>query len=272
MTSPDLMPVQLAARRVGPDTDLLSAYAPLPGLGVLPINAYVIHAREPVLLDTGIAALGDDFLASLRAQIDPATLRWIWLTHVDADHVGNLRAVLAAAPQARIVTNYLGVGKLGLQQMPLDRTWLLNPGQALDVGDRQLMALRPPVFDAPETMAAYDTRTGHLFSSDCFGAVMARPAETAADIGARERHDGQVLWALIDAPWLAMTSPEPFAAAGRALRDLKPTQILGSHLPPARGLDEALFASLEAARQAPPFVGPDQAALMAATVQEAVAA
>lgn len=261
MHAPEPLPFQLPGRRVGADTDLLPAYAPLPGLGILPVNAYLIHAREPLLLDTGLAALGDDFMASLRAHIDPAALRWIWLTHADADHVGNLRAVLAAAPQARIVTNYLGVGKLGLQQMPLDRTWLINPGQTLDLGDRRLLALRPPVYDAPETMAAYDTRSGHLFSSDSFGAVMAQPAETAADIDARERHAGQVLWARIDAPWLAQTSPAHLAAAGRALRELQPTQILGSHLPPARGLDEALVASLEAARQAPPFVGPDQAAL-----------
>ncbi len=50
MDQPTLMP----SRRVGADTDLLPAYVPLPGLGVLPVNAYVIHAREPVLVDTGL--------------------------------------------------------------------------------------------------------------------------------------------------------------------------------------------------------------------------
>ena len=88
-------PTLLPSRRVGTDTDLLPAYVPLPGLGVLPVNAFVIHAREPVLVDTGIAALRDGFLKALRALIDPAALRWIWITHADADHVGNLAAVLA---------------------------------------------------------------------------------------------------------------------------------------------------------------------------------
>jgi len=51
------------------------------------------------------------------------------------------------------------------------------------------------------------------------------------------------------------------AAACRPLRDLEPRLILGSHLPPAAGLDDALYAGLDAAREAAPFVGPDQAAL-----------
>jgi glyoxylase-like metal-dependent hydrolase (beta-lactamase superfamily II) len=265
-------PTLLPSRRVGTDTDLLPAYVPLPGLGVLPINAYLIHAREPVLVDTGIAPLRDGFLRALRALIEPAALRWIWITHADADHVGNLAAVLAEAPQARVVTNYLGVGKMGLQQLPLDRTYLVNPGQALDVGDRRLLAHRPPVYDAPETMAVFDTDTRHLFSSDCFGAVMARPAETAASIDKRELHDGLALWARIDAPWLAAVGRDRLASACRPLRDLAPRLILGSHLPPAVGLDDALYAGLDAAREAAPFVGPDQAALEQAVLEQTIRA
>jgi hypothetical protein len=255
MDQPTLFPT----RRVGADTHVLPAYVPLPGLGVIPVNAFVVHAREPMLIDTGIAALRDGFLRALRALVDPAELRWIWITHADADHVGNLREVLAEAPRARVVTNYLGAGKLGLQQMPLDRIHLLNPGQALDVGDRSLVAHRPPVFDAPETTAAFDTRTRHLFSSDCFGAVLAEPAETARDIDPHRLHDGLALWAGIDAPWLHQLSASRLDASCGPLRDLRPSRILGSHLPPATDLDDRLYAGLRAARENAPFVGPDQA-------------
>ncbi len=34
----------------------------------------------------------------LQSLLDLRDLRWIWLTHIDADHIGNLRAVLDAAP------------------------------------------------------------------------------------------------------------------------------------------------------------------------------
>lgn len=260
------------SRCVGTDTELLPSYVPLPGLGVLPINAYLIRAREPVLVDTGISVLHDDFMRALRQLIDPADLRWIWITHADADHVGNLRAVLAEAPQARIVTNYLGVGKLSLQQLPLERSYLLNPGQLLDVGDRQMLAHRPPVYDAPETLSLFDTRTRHLFSSDCFGAVMERPYGTASAIPAAELHAGLTLWSSIDAPWLVHMSRGQLVDAFRPLHDISPHTILSSHLPPATGINDALFECLIAAREAPPFVGPDQAALeQAAPVSESVA-
>lgn len=254
-------PTFFPSRRVGIDTDLLPSVVPLPGLGVLPVNAYVIHAREPVLVDTGLSVLRDDFMHALRRLIDPAALRWIWITHADADHVGNLRAVLAEAPHARIVTNYLGVGKLSLQQMPLAHTYLLNPGQALDVGDRRLLAHRPPVYDAPETMSLFDTRTRHLFSSDCFGALTERPFESASAIPATQLRSGLTLWAGIDAPWIAQMSRDALVRIAQPLQDLSPHMILGTHLPPAMGLNESLFDGLVASREAPPFVGPDQAAL-----------
>jgi hypothetical protein len=36
------------AREVAPDTICLSSYFPLPGLGTLPVNAFVIRAAEPL--------------------------------------------------------------------------------------------------------------------------------------------------------------------------------------------------------------------------------
>jgi len=71
--------------------------------------------------------------------------------------------------------------------------------------------------------------------------------------------------AVIGAGPIGLAAAARCAAAGRTLRDLRPTQIRGSHLPPAGGLDDALYASLEAAREALPFVDPDQAALERAT-------
>ena len=35
----------------------LPAFVPLPGLGVIPVNAFVIEAAEPVLVDSGIIPL-----------------------------------------------------------------------------------------------------------------------------------------------------------------------------------------------------------------------
>lgn len=254
-------PLSLENQPMWSDTTVLRAYTPVPGFGVLPVNAFLIRAAEPVLVDTGLGALRGEFMERLRAAIDPRELRWIWLTHTDPDHIGNLEAVMAEAPLARLVTTYLGMGKLGLHGLPLDRCFLLNPGQRLDVGDRELVAVTPPTFDAPETTGLFDVRSEILFSADCFGALMDRPQETAADIPVADLEAGLAGWTSVDAPWLRHVDERLFDKAIDPLRSLGPRAVLGSHLPPAEGMLETLLAGLRAARHAPAFVGPDQAAL-----------
>ena len=256
-------PVMLESRPTAPDTHSLTAYAPLPGLGILPVNSFVIRATQPILIDTGLAALRSDNMSTLRATIDPADIRWIWITHTDADHVGNLEAVLAEAPNARLVTTYLGMGKMNLLGLPLDRVYLLNPGQSLDAGDRKIFAFAPPTFDAPETTGLFDTRSGTAFTADSFGALMSAPAATAEDIPRDELTEGLTLWSTIDAPWLQSTDASLLEQRIETVRRLAAKTLLSSHLPPARSLSERLFADLARARSAAPFVGPDQRALEA---------
>jgi flavorubredoxin len=258
---------------VSTDTAILPAYFPVPMFGLVPVNAFLIRSAEPVLIDTGLIPAADEFMRSLRALIDPAALRWIWLTHVDPDHLGSVERLLVEAPQARIVTTFLGLGKYGLRgQLPPERVLLLNPGQTLDVGDRRLLALRPPTFDSPETTAIFDAKTRTLFSADCFGGIVQQPADDAAAIGAAALRDGCVLWTTVDSPWLHMTEGSAFERTLSAIRALKPELVLSSHLPPARRMTEALLGHLATARTAAPWVGPDQAAMMAAMAQQPAAA
>ncbi len=164
------------------DVVVLADSTEVPGLGHLPVNSFVLRAAEPVLVDTGLPDSREDFLDHLWSACDPADLRWVWLTHPDRDHTGSLMQILEAAPQARLVTTFLGLGILSIEYpIPLDRVFLLNPGQALPVGDRSLHAFRPPLFDSPATTGLFDSRTGTCFSSDCFGGPLATEELAQAD-------------------------------------------------------------------------------------------
>ena len=70
-------------------------------------------------------------MTALRTVIDPADLRWIWLSHTDFDHIGSLHTLLDENPQLRVITTFFGVGIMGLSStpLPLDRVRLVNPGE-----------------------------------------------------------------------------------------------------------------------------------------------
>jgi glyoxylase-like metal-dependent hydrolase (beta-lactamase superfamily II) len=251
-----------AAYKVTEEIYALPTYFPVPTLGLVPVNAFVLRAREPVLIDTGLIPESDDFMSALRAVIDPADLRWLWLTHPDADHIGSIHRLLGEIPHLRVITTFLSVGIMSLSNpLPMERVYLLNPGQTIDVGDRTLAAVKPPTFDNPSTTGVFDPRSGVFFSSDCFGAVLASPAQEAGDISPAELSQGQLLWGTVDAPWIHKVDRSRFAGELAALRRLAPELILSSHLPPARRLTEQLLGTLALLPDAPPFVGPDQAAM-----------
>jgi len=249
-----------------PGVDVITTTADIPALGSIAINAFVLHGTEPVLVDTGTVAGAPEFMTALTSAIDPAELRWIWLTHTDFDHIGSLAALLEANPHLRVITSFLGVGIMGLSSapLPMDRVHLVNPGQSVTVGDRRLTAVKPPVYDNPITTGFVDDRSGILFSSDCFGALLPAVPEDAADLPADELQAGQVLWATIDSPWVHRVDRDAFGHDLDRLREIEPTMVCSSHLPPAPGAMLDLFVkSLAMVPAADPFVGPDHAALEA---------
>ena len=151
--------------------------------------------------------------------------------------------------------------------IPLDRVFLLNPGQALPVGDRSLHAFRPPLFDSPATTGLFDSRTGTCFSSDCFGGPLATEelaqADDVAAVPAADLLDAQRLWATVDSPWVLDVDRGKYLATVHGLGAAGLPLVLSTHLPPARNRADQLLTMLADAPDLPPFVGPDQAALEA---------
>jgi flavorubredoxin len=229
-------PTFVGARKVAPDVTTFSGFFPIGPLGILPANAHFIHARDPILVDTSGVAFRADFLEELTRIIDPADLKWIYVSHTDLDHIGNLEAVMALAPNAKVVLPGLGAAKMSLREgFDMSRLMPLDHGQRLDLGDRELVLLKPPTYDAPETTGFFDTRTRVLFSVDSFGALLDAPYEATEAIPEATLRDGMTTWAGIDAPWLGMVDKARLGALLGDIEKLDPSAIISGHLPATSG-------------------------------------
>ena len=77
-------------------------------------------------------------------------LKWVWLTHDDADHTGSIQRVMELAPNAKLVTNAFSALRMGTWwPVPMERVHAIRFGDELHVGDRTLTAVAPPLYDNP---------------------------------------------------------------------------------------------------------------------------
>jgi hypothetical protein len=246
--------------RVAGDVHVLPSRMVVPGVGSIPINAFVILSERPVLVDCGLGIDEPDFVEALRSVIDPAELAWIWLTHDDSDHTGSLRTVLSLAPDARLATHGLGALRMNTWwPVPLDRVHAVAAGDRLDVGDRVLRALRPPTYDNPMSTGIFDEGSKTFFSVDSFGAILQGSYQDVAEVPEEELLGGMVAWATFDSPWLHLADRERVAGVLDDVRALGAEQVLSSHLPPVLGGVEALLEVVAGVPDAEPFVAPDAA-------------
>jgi glyoxylase-like metal-dependent hydrolase (beta-lactamase superfamily II) len=248
-----------APYQAAPDVHVFPANLPLPGVGVLPVNAFLLMAEEPVLIDTGIGVDGGDFMAAVASVVDLRSLKWVWLTHDDADHTGSIQRIMEAAPNATLVTHAFSALRMGTWwPVPMERVHAIRFGDEIHVGDRTLTAVAPPLFDSPLSTGVLDRSTGALFSVDAFGAILPEATEDAADISPDVLAGGMLGWATQDSPWVHIVDGDDFNHVLDQVRQIQPSRIYSSHLPAASGTQlEDFIKVLETVPSAERFVPPD---------------
>ena len=71
--------------------------------GGFTFNQFLITGEEPLLFHTGMRTLFPAVRQAMARVMDPARLRWVGFSHVEADECGALNDWLALAPQAQAV-------------------------------------------------------------------------------------------------------------------------------------------------------------------------
>jgi flavorubredoxin len=264
---------RFAPTLVAPETFLIHNHV---GEGEAPvsvaINTMVIRAAEPVVIDTAMAQHRDQYLEDVFSLIDPEDIRWVVISHDDVDHTGNLNTLMELAPNATAVVNWFMGERMGrsLQVSPLRQRWI-DDGGSLDVGDRTLHFVRPPIFDSPTTRGIFDPTTGVYWGSDSFATPMPVPVTDVADLDPEGWIAGMAMFDNYVSPWLRLVDDARYQATVDRVAALDPKALVGCHTPVVR--ETHVARALEATRCAPTATfDPEPDQLVLEEIQRAIGA
>lgn len=236
----------------------------LEGEGTRPMcvycNSLVIAGKESVIVDTGAVNNRDRWLDDVFSIVAPHAVRWVFISHDDQDHLGNLELVIERCPNATLVLDWLMVQRTMSQyRLPLNRMRWVNAGDHFVTGDRTLVALQPPTYDAPATRGLFDTKSRIYWSSDSFGALVPHHVDHASDLPLEGFQMGLAGFNRLMAPWVAMADHRKFADSVHAVRTLDASCIAGAHGPAIGAHElEPVFAVMEQLPSMPPMPVPGQ--------------
>lgn len=222
---------------IAPDTFLIRALTASIGGTWTNLNSMVIRAAQPVIVDTGMVTDREIWFEDVFSLVEPQDVRWIFVTHNDSDHSGNMLEALERCSNARLVTSHGESFRTAASfGVPSDRMHLVNSGETFDAGDRTLHALRPPVYDSPYTRGVFDPTTGVYYASDAFCAPMPEtpvdwademPEEFWATSMSRFHHASLC-------PWIALVDENVFAREVGRFRSMGITALASAHAPAMR--------------------------------------
>lgn len=227
--APRQLPLEIAPR-----TFLIRALTASVGGTWTNLNSMVILAAEPIIVDTGIVTGRDIWFEDVFSLVPADEVRWIFVTHNDSDHSGNMIEALERCPNARLVTShgesFRTVASFGVS---LERMEMVNSGESFSVGDRDLLALRPPVYDSPYTRGLFDPVTRVYYASDAFCAPMPEePVDWAEEMPpafweermARFHHSSLC-------PWISLVDKVAFGREVDKLAALDVSVLASAHSP-----------------------------------------
>lgn len=221
----------LPTQTVAPETFLVRQLLG-EGMGPVaaPLNTLVIRGAEPVVVDTGASINSEAWMEQTFSIVDPADVRWVFLSHDDTDHTGSLFEVLERCPRATLVTNWFTVERMSADRLlPFDRLRMVNPGESFRAGDRTLTAVVPPVYDSPTTRGLHDDATGVYWGADAFAILVPGPVDDIRELDPGFFREGFLHTQCMLSPWHQWLDPVRYEGYLDELRILGATVAVGAH-------------------------------------------
>ena len=132
-------------------------------------NSYIINDEKTALIDTVDMFCARDFIDRVEKHLGDRELDYLIINHMELDHSGEVRDVIARYPNVKIVGNKQTHKMLNAYFGITENLHLVGDGDTLDLGYHKLKFVLTPWVHWPETMMTYDTTDQMLFSGDAFG-------------------------------------------------------------------------------------------------------
>jgi hypothetical protein len=246
-------PVGYAPVELAPDVHLIrQACAAAGDVQTVYMSSLLIRGSQPLIVDTGPPVARDVWFDAVWSLVDPADVRWVFVSHDDVDHIGNVMEVLAMCPNATLLTTAFAVSRsTAAFDMPYERMRWLNIGESLDIGDRTIDVVTAPVFDSPTTSALHDRTSGVTWAVDNFACPVPvdDPPAWAEDLDRSAWEAALPVLGLSGAPWLSAIDPAWFHHRLDDLLAPGPSVVASCHGAALRG--DTLARAIELYRQLP---------------------
>lgn len=219
---------------IAPDTYVIQAiHGEGEGPMAVHMNSMLIRGQEPIVVDTGTPIDRDAYLQQLTSLVDPQDVRWIFISHDDVDHYGNVDVLMDMCPNATMIATWFLTQRMSAEGPlpPMERWRWLGHGESLDIGDRRVVALRPPLYDSPTTRGLLDTSTGVYWASDCFATPVPTRTEYVDELDRDQWADGFAVFGKWNSPWIDLLDTGRYNAEVEALRKHSITTIATCHGP-----------------------------------------
>ncbi|HNY12367.1 MAG TPA: FprA family A-type flavoprotein [Candidatus Wallbacteria bacterium] len=134
-------------------------------------NSFLITGEKNVIIDTSKLMFAGEFIKNIKEVIDPAKIDYIVIQHNELDHAGSLPALLAVAPNAKVVISKAAENFLVNSFNTKFEYIKVDDASEIKIGPNQtLKFFIAPFLHWPDTMFTHYVEEQALFTCDAFGA------------------------------------------------------------------------------------------------------
>jgi len=163
-------------------TDLFENMWPITREGVA-YNAYLIKDQKKAIIDSAKSLKTNEFLNQIQEIADLSDIDYLIINHMEPDHSGALHSLKQMAPQITFVGTQKTREELAAFYSITDNVKVVNDGEMLPLGRREVRFVTTPMVHWPETMMTYVKETLRYFTNIMakFSAMVLKAIDKVSD-------------------------------------------------------------------------------------------